>query len=79
MTGSAWMPASVSEYAARCPRVTSLDERARRDEPLEPATEDVRAILLRALEQLAEVAPAEDPVAPRGIDHGSPCTSGWRR
>jgi hypothetical protein len=76
MTGRVWMPASVSEYAARCPRVAS----SRVSGPaatsrLSRLLRMWRDPLLRALEQLAEVAPvAEDHVAqhkhrPRVAEH----------
>jgi hypothetical protein len=76
MTGRIWMPASVSEYAARCPRVAS----SRVSWPA--ATSRLSLLLrmlarslLRVLEQLAEVAPVvEDHVArhehgPRVAEH----------
>ena len=72
------MPASVSEYVAGCPRVaSSRGEQARRDEPLEPAAEDVgRDSLLRAWSssrkwrRLPEITSRST-----SIDHGSPSTS----
>jgi hypothetical protein len=70
-------PASVSEYAARCPRVASSRvSRPAATSRLSRLLRMLDATPPRALEQLAEVAPvAEDHVAQHEHRRRSPSTS----